>query len=545
MKKFLPAALVALAALASAAACSSSGKPAATASAPPPTPTPSIGRINPNVVEETATYIIERYPKKGTIRVDDRHFRNPIVGPPAEFFKEDEEYYYVKTDKLVPEEVAAKKAREEAIGQLPVVPPEAPASARAPKPPLADYESITPPRVSAALRLEEVPNSGLPDEGYWRSSFAVADMNGDGIPDIVATPPRLAGSTNLTIWLGDGTGHFKPWTLRFLGGDGKELAGFGLDYGGVAIGDVDGDGRLDVVTASHTRGIFAFFGDGKGTFVVTGDGFLGGSFSAQAVALADLNGDGKLDVIAATDKYEVSSVGWQRDQAHAYLYAGNRSFKLNREGILDASFSNSAVAWDFDGDGRKDVLLGSQYFAAVQLLFKNQGDGTLAPVAVPDVEVWAYHFAVVPGTFGKSRAKAFADLFYKGGMEDPDLRVAGINLHVYRDGRWEKHVVWREKGCKAVLRTVAVGDLDGDGLDDVVFPDTFRGRLRIFFQQSDGSFKEADEKDEPKIGPVAQHVELVDLDRDGRLDVVLAKTVESVDPPNQGGWTVFLNKRAK
>src|SRR5262249_11702059 len=218
---------------------------------------------------------------------------------------------------------------------------------------------------------------------------------------------------------------------------------------------------------------------------------------------------------------------------------------LKADGILDAAFSNSVTAWDFDGDGRKDALLGSQYFAAVLVLFKNQGDGTLAQVVVPDVEVWAYHLALASGTYGPSRARAFADHFYKGGMEDADLRTAGINLHVYRGGQWEKCVVWREKGSKAVLHTLAVGDLDGDGLDDIVFPDTYRGRLRIFLQQADGSFKEADEKDEPKIDPVAQHVELVDLDRDGRLDVVISKSVESTDPPNQGGWQVFLNKPAK
>jgi hypothetical protein len=521
-----------------AAACSSPGKPSAAAA--PPTPTPSVGRVNPFVIEETATYIIERYPKEGYIRVDDHHFRNPIIGPPAEFFKEDDEYYYVKTDKVIPEEEALKRQARERAGLS--TDPSAPAPARVPTPPPSDYESVMPLRVPASFRLEQIKDSGLPEGGMWRASFSIADMNGDGIPDIVAPPARLTGDTKLHIWLGDGKGHFTPWKLTFIE-SGKEYPDFALDYGGVAIGDLDGDGRLDVVAASHNRGLVALFGDGKGTFVISRKGFRGTDFSTQAVALADLDRDGKLDIIAASDKYEAGTASWNRDQVQVYLYTGNRAFQKKTDGILDASFSMTAEAWDFDRDGRADVLLGSRVYGAVLLLFKGKGDGTLEQVVVPDTEVWSYHFGLAPGTFGKDRAPAFADLFFKGSVEGRALSAAGINVHVHRKGQWEKHVVWREKASGAVLNTIAFGDLDGDGLDDVVFPDTLRGQLRIFLQQPDGTFQEAVEKDEPSIRPVAQSVRLIDLNGDGRLDVVLSKTVVGSDPPDQGGWSVFLNRR--
>jgi hypothetical protein len=527
--------LAAAATLAGAASCSTSARK----TEPPPAPRPALSRTNPNVIEETATYIIERYPKKEYIRVDDRHFRHPLIGPAAEYFKEDDEYFYVKTEKVVPEEEELKRQVE---GRLPREPragePETPAKEAAPAPPPSDFEDLVPARTPARFRLEEVDKSGLPDEGFWRASFAVADMNGDGIPDIVAPPPRLAGDTALRIWLGDGKGHFTPWKLTFIE-KGKENLDFSLDYGGVAVGDIDGDGQLDVVAASHNRGLVALFGNGKGTFVVSREGFRGASFSTQAVALADLNGDGKLDVIADADRNDATGVPWNRNQAEVYLYAGHRAFQWKADGILDASFSNFAAALDFDRDGKTDVLLGSHLFASVLTLFRNQGDGTLSPVVVPDLEVWAYHFSLPPGTFGRQRAPAFADLFFKASKE---ARTAGINVHAFRNGQWEKRRVWREKSPKALLRTIAFGDLDGDGLDDIVFPDTSLGRLRIFLQQPDGSFKEADEKDEPKIGQTAQCVRLADLDGDGRLDVVLSKTVEGGDP-SQGGWTVFLNRK--
>jgi hypothetical protein len=542
VKRLAVLCLMGAAALAGAAACSSGGKPAA--AAPAPTPTPSIGRLNPYVIEETATYVIERYPKRDYLRLDDHHFKHPLIGTAAEFFKEDDEYYYVKTEKMIPEEEELKRQIRERAGIAPPD-PDKPRPERVPTPPPSDYESLTPARVPARFHLEEVQNTGLPDQGLWRASFAIADMNGDGIPDIIAPPARLSGDTKLHIWLGDGQGRFAPWKLRFIE-DGKESPEFGLDYGGVAVGDIDGDGHLDVAAASHNRGLVALFGDGKGAFVAARKGFVGSGFSTQAVALADLNGDGKLDVIAAADRYyEEEHVAWNREQAHVYLYKKDRTFERRREGILDAPFSLTAEPWDFDGDGRTDVLMGSRFFGAVLILFKNQGDGTLRAAVVPEVEVWAYHLGLAPGHFGRDKTPAFADLFYKGHNQKPELRAAGINLHVYRNGQWEKRPVWREKGSRAALSTLALGDLDGDGLDDIVLPDTSRGRLRIFLQQPDGTFKEADEKDEPAIKPVAQTARLSDLNGDGRLDVVLQKTVAGSDPPDQGGWTVFLNRAVK
>ena len=88
-----------------------------------------------------------------------------------------------------------------------------------------------------------------------------------------------------------------------------------------------------------------------------------------------------------------------------------------------------------------------------------------------------------------------------------------------------------------------MGDIDGDGLDDVVFPDSETNRLRVFFQQPDGSFREAAESEEPVLDSAPQCVKLVDLNGDGKLDILLAKTVTSYRPDDKGGWSVYLNRR--
>jgi len=88
---------------------------------------------------------------------------------------------------------------------------------------------------------------------------------------------------------------------------------------------------------------------------------------------------------------------------------------------------------------------------------------------------------------------------------------------------------------------VAMGDLDGDGLDDVVFPDVEEGRVRIFFQEPNGTFVEANREEEPVLDSTPSCVRLVDLNGDGRLDIVIEKTLASSRASDNGGWDVYLN----
>lgn len=529
-------------------ACSTSGGGApATRSAPAPTPTPGpVSRLNPNVIEETPTYFIERFPKKDYIRVDDRHIRSPIIPLPVEFFREDEQYYYVYTPKVLPEEEAAKeavarKALPPPPGVTPSAEPAAPANDYGMPP--ADFEDLTPARVSGRLRLEEVKPSGLPEEGMWRHSFAIADMNGDGIPDIVAPPSRLGADPTLHIWLGDGHGRFTRWKLTYLE-NGKVSPNFSLDYGGVAVGDIDGDGKPDVVAASHTAGLSALFGDGTGRFEVVRKGLPRRGFSTQAVALADVNGDGKLDIIASSDTYDYQGAGWDPHQLRVYLYDGARGWKYEEGALTDGAYSNSVTAWDYNGDGRLDILTGSQAYGAVQLLWKNEGNGKFTTGYFPQIEIHGYHFSMAPGTFGRERLPAFADAFVRATNVPAPLQAQGITVYSYKDGAWTRHRVWRKKEGRGYLYALAMGDIDGDGLDDIVFPDSFEYRLRVFFQQPDGAFLEAAEKEEPRLDSPGQCVRLADLDGDGRLDIVVSKTYVS-GSADRGGWSVYLNRSGR
>ncbi len=125
--------------------------------------------------------------------------------------------------------------------------------------------------------------------GSSPSSVAVADVNGDGQLDVVTGNYY---SADVSVLLGNGDGTFQA----------QQRFGVGSGTLSVAVGDVNGDGRLDVVTANHVSAeeysssdVSVLLGNGDGTFQAQQRIVVGGSPSS--VAVADVNGDGRLDVV--------------------------------------------------------------------------------------------------------------------------------------------------------------------------------------------------------------------------------------------------------
>src|SRR5262249_55381291 len=113
---------------------------------------------------------------------------------------------------------------------------------------------------------------------------AVADFNGDGIPDLAVANSQ---SDNISILLGKGDGTFAPAQNYLVGGYPQSIA----------LGDFDGDGIPDLVTAGWMAAVSILIGNGDGTFQVSRD-FEAGAFPV-AVALSDFNGDGRADLVVA------------------------------------------------------------------------------------------------------------------------------------------------------------------------------------------------------------------------------------------------------
>jgi hypothetical protein len=373
----------------------------------------------------------------------------------------------------------------------------------------ATYKFNTP----AAHRVTFEPfENGLPKHGQWRNGFVVADMNGDGHPDIVHGLPRKGGIKPM-IFLGDGKGHWQQWATTF-----PQVP---FDYGDVAVGDLNGDGKLDLVVASHLRGITAMLGDGKGNFTLwsqgiefkePGKGDNSPPFSSRAIQIFDWNHDGKPDILAAGEGPRLavsrgnnSSSNEAFDQGargfRVYLNQGNGTWVAKNEKNSEL-FGDAITSGDFNGDGIPDFVMGSSIMGYRSIVGYGQPDGSWKRA-----EIDALRPSIVT-------ALATADF-------DHGVWRTGIDILYSRPGdTWERRPLSNEEGRNGIY-ALTVGDLSGDGARDLVAL-TGNGGSWIFLGDGKGWFVREDSTPVTAgdSGCRGYHAVLADLDGDGKDELV-------------------------
>ncbi len=330
--------------------------------------------------------------------------------------------------------------------------------------------------------------------------LATADFNGDGIPDLVSAN---RGGNSVSILLGTGDGTFQP--ARNLPAGNQPVR--------VVTGDFNGDGIPDVLVLD--TGAAPNFSGTLSLLLGTGDGsfqaarpiiFNGAAVFPKDLIVADFNGDGKLDVAIS----EVVATG-QRDldEVDVLLGNGDGTFQAPRSIILPIGADPRGLAvGDINGDGIPDLAIATHFGVTVLL---GTGDGTFGrELDIPDAN--------------EPQAVAISDLNGDGAA---DLIVT----HSFPDREFLSILLGRGDGTfqaggdfptGAFSAAVVVGDVNGDGIPDLVVANQANSDISVLLGVGDGTFQPTVNY-LTGIGP--QGLVVADFNGDGAADIAVTSSV--------------------
>ena len=329
---------------------------------------------------------------------------------------------------------------------------------------------------------------------------AVGDVNGDGKLDLITITNYP--SSGVEVMLGKGTGQFgSPVSWSATGGTDTPTA--------LALGDISGDGKLDIITGNDP-GDGSYYGARASlSFLVNrGDGTfpsyltyrsLTMSSGPTSLAVGDLDGDSRIDVVAAGDG--------EVDVAYHDYYWSSSTYNLPSSGYTLAP--GTAAVGDLNADGKLDFVVTSHSVYAY--VFLNTGLGFAGPQLYPAGNAVA---------LGDVNGDGTLDLVTAGGSAISVLVNNG-------DGTFAAARIYPVNGS---ANSVALGDFNKDGKLDAAVAG---GELDVLLNNGDGTFGTVQ-----KAGPAGSQVLVADFNGDGFLDLCqIDATASSIDVVlNRADW---------
>jgi len=364
----------------------------------------------------------------------------------------------------------------------------------------SDYSNVA---SATTLEWEGFSEPVYYDVGDNAGFVVLGDLDNDGdldlaMTDTISKSNSEKGDYYIFVFLNDGNGVFGPKSSYEVGSRPRSIA----------MGDFNGDGYLDIAVANkYSYDVYIFFNEGNGTFnsanIYTVDG------KPYSVAAGDLDNDSDIDLAVA-----ITNGG---GRLAVFMNNGDGTFAAPVYYDAGSTLPLSLVAGHLSDDNDLDVAV-SHYEAMVSVLL-NKGNGTFHPPVVYELGG------------GEFESIALGDFDGDSSLDIVVATGSGVGILVNDgDGTF---AFGGDYPCIGSTEAVATGDFDLDGDVDIVvvggmgWEYSDPGVVSLLFNDGDGTFERALVQDIPE-GRQLRSVDVGDLDGDGDLDVVAVSNRDDV-----------------
>ena len=381
--------------------------------------------------------------------------------------------------------------------------------------------------------------------GFFDTSIALADLNGDGRLDLVfqefaetGVSPTITGTLTAFYALGNGDGSFNnigASSNQAISVSASEMNNtINLSSSGIRVADLNNDGHPDILMDVNGT-VYAALGHGDGTFASQSVALnVPASFG---LTLADMNNDGKLDLVQSGGGY-LPICNCFSSYLGVFLGAGDGTF--NPQGSYVLSDGSDVTVTDLNGDGKLDVVLAAfgedgsgkldvrNVEAQEGMVLLGNGDGTLAGTPML---AWNGMPVVPPVEFqlmatGDVNGDGYTDVILNNdGNPVPSNVAADQNDLVtgLSDGKGNftyKHALSAAANANLGYIEPTTADFNGDGKQDILFVGA-DNTLSVALSRGDGTFADPVSVGLPALQCEVTYSPAGDLNGDGKMDLVV------------------------